>query len=110
MAHAAVELEERLEQIADLFITKQVTAEMPEREELHRRTVKHLILEKGYPLRPARFAAAKAIANYEAKEVEARVDLSHSSSTCVFITIGGNPHALTVKDLLSAIDISQAPA
>lgn len=99
-----------LDEAADLFIAKQVTAELPDRTELHRRTVQHLIQEKGCTLRQARFAAAAAIANHEAKEVEARVDLSHSTSTCVFITIGGNPHALTVKDLLSAIDISQAPA
>ena len=99
-----------LEEAADRFIAKQVMAELPNRDELHRRTVQHLIQSEGCSLRLARYEAAKAIANHEAKETDARVDIAQSTSTCVFLNVDGNPHALSVRDLLGTLDARQLQA
>ncbi len=75
-----------------------------DRDAIHRATVRHLIDQFGCTLLNARLVAARAIADHASQGLTARVDITKSTSTCIFVNVDGELRALALPDLVHALE------
>ena len=78
------------------------------RDTMVQQTMHHLQNQHECSLHTAGLFAIQAMANIESKGVDGYIDLDHSTTTCVFLRVGGQLRAVSIKELLQYVDIEVA--
>ena len=100
----------KLLESAECFVLSQPQFEKIDRDTLLRQTIDYLVNQAICSASTAHLFAVRAIANLRSKQVDAYVDIEHSSSKCVFVCIKGQRHAFSINDLVKVIANQQQAA
>ena len=92
-----------VEEAAELFASKMMDGEPVPLNQIHTATVRHLVHTRGTTLSHAQEEAAKAICNLNARATPSRIDISKSTSTCIFIRHEGELRALSINEAICAL-------
>jgi len=90
---------ENLQDFARVVLQRAIDTGVEERNAQFEKIKRALIQDKCTPLDRARTIAAMVVADHEAKGSDTRIDIDRSTSTCVFVTVDGERHALTVPQI-----------
>lgn len=93
----------KLLESAECFVLSQPQFDEIDRDTLLRQTTDYLVNQAICSASTAHLFAVRAIANLLSKQIDAYVDIEHSSAKCVFVCIKGQRHACSINDLVKAI-------
>lgn len=97
---------EQIAETAETHIARLNGLGVEDRDEMLKATVRYLTDQCGCTRRAAKLHAAKAIGEHAARGTPARVDVDKTTSTCVFVNCNGELRALTIPDLVHALEHS----
>ncbi len=92
-----------IEDHAHIIVLRLYSAGSRDRDSIVKETVCELVQKHSCTYLNSCLHAARAVANHEAKDTRARVDVAKCTTNCVFVNINGELRALSVLDLERAL-------
>ena len=89
---------------AERFVLSHPHLDDIDRDSLVRQTTVHLANQYACSQQNAGLFAARAVANIEAHNLDAYVDIDKSTPSCVFVRVKGQLRAFSIRDLVKVLE------
>lgn len=94
---------ENMQDAARVYLTRHLEAGVDGNDALYDAVRRDLIIEKAMVHDRAETIAAMVVADHAAKDTDCLIDIDRSTRTCLFVTIDGQRHAVTVPELATLV-------